>query len=151
MPAVFADYYLSEALLRYRTHLDGDRSADSRADGGVCLVHDEQADVYKEGSLERDWIFGEVELDRWAFVLSTSARILLERTSNVVFDEFELTAWLTCRGFFSSELNEMYTTIFTHRANKSVPEPGGQAESIVMHFLVPIDICSNNATLILIY
>ncbi|MGA9365725.1 MAG: hypothetical protein WBW16_15295 [Bacteroidota bacterium] len=62
-----------------------------RADRRVCLVDDGQADLHKEGSLERDWVFTEVELDFPAYVLSTSARILPEYASNVVFGGLKLT------------------------------------------------------------
>jgi hypothetical protein len=56
-----------------------------RADGRVCHVDDEQADLHEEGSLERDWVFREAELDLRCFVFSTSARILPNPAANVVF------------------------------------------------------------------
>ena len=58
----------------YRAHLNGDRSTDSRAEGGVCSVDDEQADLHEEGFVEGDWVFGEVELDLRVVVFSASEK-----------------------------------------------------------------------------
>jgi hypothetical protein len=48
---------------------------------GVRSLHDEQADVYEDGSSEGDWVFGEVELGPPALVLSTTALILPKKSA----------------------------------------------------------------------
>jgi hypothetical protein len=47
----------------YIEFLEGSQMEKVRADGGVCPVDDAQAHLHEEGSVEGDWIFGEVELD----------------------------------------------------------------------------------------
>jgi len=45
---------------------------------GVRSLDGEQADLHEEGSVERDWIFGEVELEPRSFIVTTSAGIPLQ-------------------------------------------------------------------------
>jgi hypothetical protein len=72
------------------------------AHGWVCALDDEQAEVYEEAFLVRDWVYREVELNARSSVLNTSTEFLGGPTLTAILDQSKITTKFSCDGEFVS-------------------------------------------------